>query len=114
MYELTGEQILDSLRVHIIPIIGARCAGDEKYQEWGWKTFLAFEKYLRVPGGKSARVASDGAKTGHTAHTLQAMRRCGTCVRQTRGRTIASTAWSPFSSPRLSSTSICCKIPPTP
>ena len=25
--------------------------GDKKYREWGWKTFLAFEKHLKVPYG---------------------------------------------------------------
>ena len=25
--------------------------GDDKYRDWGWKTFLAFERHLRAPHG---------------------------------------------------------------
>jgi hypothetical protein len=25
--------------------------GDDKYRDWGWKTFLAFEKHLKAPHG---------------------------------------------------------------
>jgi mannosyl-oligosaccharide alpha-1,2-mannosidase len=30
---------------------GAEDGGGDQYREWGWRTFLNFERYLKVPHG---------------------------------------------------------------